>query len=447
MRIKPTSLLFLAVAVSLLSSCLNSDDDSDYNYYKDTGISAFTLGTMNRYLHTTTSSGADTVYKTTYTGSTYKMTIDHFGGRIFNTDSLPYGTDTKHVIATITSTNNGYILLKSATSDTLSYYSSTDSMDFSTPRTLRVVAQDGQRYVDYTVRLNARQVPVGTLAWQRKTTSAELTSLDNIKAVACGTRVYAFGSNGGETVGYYTDVNDGTTWTRLNATLPSDASIIAKDSGLYAIANGSVMRSSDGETWTTVASNSNIQQLIATSTKHIYALSSTNGTMPSGILSSADNGATWTEERLDDDAQLLPTSQIGYSTTATTTNDSIDRIMIVGRCSASSSETRTWTKLDDYSSYPMATEWSHVDNNGVNNYALPDWASFAITTYTGKPVALGTDGQSVSSLLQSLDGGLTWKESGYTLPESLTADSGKLAMTADSEGSLWIIANGEVWKN
>ncbi len=447
MRIRPTSLLILVVAASLLSSCLNSDDDSDYNYYKDTGISAFTLGTLNRYLHTTTTSGTDTVYKTTYTGSAYKMTIDHFGGRIFNTDSLPYGTDTKHVIATITSTNNGYILLKSATSDTLSYYSSTDSMDFSTPRTLRVVAQDGQRYVDYTVRLNARQVPAGTLAWQHKTSNDELTSLDNIKAIACGTRIYAFGGNGGNTIGYYTPINDGTAWTRLATSLPSDASIIAKDGNLYAFANGSVMRSPDGENWTVIASNSNIQQLVAASTKHIYALTGTTGTTPNGICQSADDGATWTDEQLDDDAQMLPSRQIAYSTTAITTNDSIDRVMIVGRDAASNSKVKTWTKLDDYSSYPMAAAWSYVDNNGVNNYALPDWTSFAITTYTGKPVALGTDGENVSSLLQSLDGGLTWKETGYTLPESLTAASGKLAMTTDSEGSLWIIADGEVWKN
>lgn len=163
MKLKLTSLVVLLAAACMLSSCLNSDDDTtEYNYSKDTAISAFTLGTLNRYLHTTSSTGADSIYKTTVTGSYYKMVIDQLGRQIYNTDSLPYGTDAKHVLATITAVNNGIILIKNVDSDSLRYYSSTDSIDFSTPRTVRIVSQDGQRYADYTVTLNVRKV-----RWER----------------------------------------------------------------------------------------------------------------------------------------------------------------------------------------------------------------------------------------------------------------------------------------
>ena len=56
MKIKFTSLVVLLSAVWMLSSCLGSDDDnSEYSYYKDTAISTFTLGTLNRTVHTTSS--------------------------------------------------------------------------------------------------------------------------------------------------------------------------------------------------------------------------------------------------------------------------------------------------------------------------------------------------------------------------------------------------------
>ena len=46
----------LLVAALSLISCLNSSDDST-TYYCDMAIKTFTLGTLNRYLHTTTSDG------------------------------------------------------------------------------------------------------------------------------------------------------------------------------------------------------------------------------------------------------------------------------------------------------------------------------------------------------------------------------------------------------
>ena len=155
----------LLTAALSLTSCLSSNDDSTTTY-NDMAITSFTLGTLNRYLHTTSSAGADSVYKTTYAGSTYKMSIDQIGHRIYNRDSLLRGTDPKHVICTVTTRNSGVVYVKSTTSDTLVYLNSgTDSIDLSVPRTFRVYASDGSGSRDYTVTLNVRRQDAGVFYW------------------------------------------------------------------------------------------------------------------------------------------------------------------------------------------------------------------------------------------------------------------------------------------
>ena len=152
--------------MTLLPSCLGSDDD-DTTYYDDAAITAFSMGTLNRYLTTTSSTGEDSVYKVTYAGSSFKMTIDQLGCRIFNNDSLPYGTDIKHVLCTVSTSHNAGVTIQSMTSDSLKLFSTSDSIDFSQPRILRVYSTDGAYQRDYTVTLSVRQLPQGTVVWTK----------------------------------------------------------------------------------------------------------------------------------------------------------------------------------------------------------------------------------------------------------------------------------------
>lgn len=147
----------------LLPSCLSDDDD--VTLYDDVAITSVTLGTLNRYLTTTASDGSDSVYKRTYAGSTVRLVIDQIGHRIYSATPLPMGTDLKHVVCTLTTKNNAIVAEKSLTSDSLRVVSSTDSLDFSVPRTLRVYATDGEHYRDYVMTLTVREQEAGTLVW------------------------------------------------------------------------------------------------------------------------------------------------------------------------------------------------------------------------------------------------------------------------------------------
>jgi len=157
---------FLA-AVLTLASCLGSND-SETTTYNDTAIKTFKLGTLNRYLHTKTKTGKDSVYKATYSASSYKVDIDQLNHRIFNCDSLLIGTDISRVVCTVTTVNNGIVYLKSMTSDSLTYFNSgTDSVDFSKPRIFRVLSTDGTSHRDYTVSLSVRQQAAGVFQWSK----------------------------------------------------------------------------------------------------------------------------------------------------------------------------------------------------------------------------------------------------------------------------------------
>lgn len=157
----------IMASVVLYTSCLGSSNESSGTTYNDMAITSFKLTTVNRHVHTTGKSGQDSVYTKTLSNPAV-FTIDQQTHNIYNTDSLPYGSDTKHVLATITSKNNGEILIKSLISDTLFWYSSTDSIDFSEPRHILVYAYDGSGYRDYTVTVNVHQVDNSKILWEQK---------------------------------------------------------------------------------------------------------------------------------------------------------------------------------------------------------------------------------------------------------------------------------------
>ncbi len=160
-------LCMMLLAPLVLASCLK-DNETSVEVHSDTAITAVTLGTLNRYTRTTSSkTGNDTIIKTTLAGSSYRLTIDQLGHAIFNRDSLPLGTDLKHVVlSSVLTKNGGVAFIKSLISDTLFYIRTTDSLDFSSPRTVRVVASNGIDYRDYTMKLSASTTKGTTFGWQ-----------------------------------------------------------------------------------------------------------------------------------------------------------------------------------------------------------------------------------------------------------------------------------------
>ena len=233
-----SALCALIIGTLSLTSCLNSSDDSDITYYNDTAITAFNLTTVNRYVHTTSKSGKDSVYKKTLS-SPVKFHIDQYKRVIYNTDSLNADCDLSHVLVTISAKNNGYVVIKSLISDTLFNYSSSDSLDFSQPREIRVYANDGSGYRAYQIVINKHQTTTGKLLWEKMATGSypvdqEKKRWEEIVAandqlgpfIGAGTKeAYAFNK---DMSAIMVSKDGGTEWTA--EVLDDDASLLPKES-------------------------------------------------------------------------------------------------------------------------------------------------------------------------------------------------------------------------
>lgn len=149
-------------------SCIGDSDES-VDLYDETCISSMSITAMNRLMYNIDKS----TYKVKVT-SFPTLTIDQKNFRIYNTDSLPYGSVMDRILVSIDKTAySGTILLKSIDGeDMYKIYNSADSIDFTKPREIRVLNTNGSKYRAYQVHLVAHQVPTDTILWEDKPTES-----------------------------------------------------------------------------------------------------------------------------------------------------------------------------------------------------------------------------------------------------------------------------------
>lgn len=438
----------------LLASCLSDDNDNNFVYYDDTAITSFSLGTVNQYLHTLSSEGEDSVYKVEITGSNYKFYIDQLKREIYNPDSLPVGTDAEHIICNVGSKNSGIVVIKNIDSDTLTYYSSSDSIDFTEPREFRVYSVGGSYYRAYKVSVNVHQEDPDSFRWNALPAETRFTSMTGMKAVSLNGKVFVFGSDGTATTALSSDASGA--WAELNPdiTLDADAykSITVKDDMLYTLNDGSVVASPDGITWTVQAAT-DMAQLIGAGTNKIYAVDAAG--MPA---SSGDNGVTWTADNVSGDKSKLPAYNAGLASVALNSDKTSERIIIAGNPAddafTSDSVAFVWSKIEEYS--PGSVEHSWMECNEENGYQLPRLTNLHMARYGDVLIAIGGKALGTSTatafgnIYFSQDNGLTWHTDGsYVMPEGFTNGSSDVfTITVDEENCLWIICggNGNVWR-
>ena len=70
------------------------------------------------------------------------------------------------------------------TSESLKYFYSTDSTDFSVPRDFNVYSNSGVAYRKYTVRVNVHKENAEDFVWKKMTTDNALAGLVGMRAVA-----------------------------------------------------------------------------------------------------------------------------------------------------------------------------------------------------------------------------------------------------------------------
>ena len=442
MKRKFFAFIALITATLSLSSCLSSDETT-VEYTHDTAITAFSLGSLDRY--TKTKAGKDTLLKANVKGSDYKFYIDQAQRLIYNVDSLPCGVRDTAILATISSKNNSPILLMdiNKTDSVAAYYSSSDSINFSKRRFIRVYSSDYSAYAQYQVTVNVHKELPYEFKWHELAqNNSQLAAFSDLKAVACGDDIYVFGKTAEGTQVLKSAINDGSAWSSImmNVNLSSDAyqSAVALEGKLYISDGGKVYASADAATWALVSSeNADVKQLIGASSKNLYAYNTA-----AGISVSKDKGVSWEQEKLDTDKAYLPTQNISMNVAGVLSAKDVENVMLLGTRDKALKDTvaTTWLRTVDYANEDGQWNYLEIENNKSGK--MP-WLDQVITCAADTGfVALGSNGK----WYKSQDAGLTWKQDAMVVLPAKFATEGRFAFCRDKQHYYWIIRNGYVWR-
>ena len=437
MKRKFFAFIALITATLSLSSCLSSDDDLNVEYTHDTAITAFSLGTLDQWGKTKDGT-KDSLYKAVVAGANYKFYIDQATRQIYNADSLPCGVRDTAILATISSKNSSPILLMdiNKTDSVAGYYSSSDSINFSKPRKIRVYSSDYSAYAQYKVTVNVHKELPYEFKWHELAqNNSQLAAFSDLKAVACGDDIYVFGKTAEGIKVLKSAINNGSAWSSItmDVGLSSDAyqSAVALDGKLYISDAGKVYASADAATWTLVFENADIKQLIGASSKNLYAYTAT------GISVSEDKGASWKAERLDTDAAYLPKQNISMNVAGVLSAKDVENVMLLG---TNDTIATTWLRTVDYANEDGQWNYLEIENNKSGK--MP-WLDQVITCAADTGfVALGSNGK----WYKSQDAGLTWKQDAMVVLPAKFATEGRFAFCRDKQHYYWIIRNGYVWR-
>ncbi len=449
-----------------LASCLG-DDTVQYDITSDAVISSFSIEDIVTEIASITSEGSDTTYLDTVTGDDYPFTIDQQLNRIYNKDSLPYGTDVTKVLTSLTM-SYGYTVtyVKSDGNDTL--WTSTDSIDFSSPVIFRAYALDGT-VRNYRVTLNVHQQDPDSLQWTEMNVSGFDLYTPYHKAVYYDGMMWI----------YYLDEDDGTlqVMTSADGTMwesqpvtnvglePDYTSLIVGNDALYMLFESKVYTSVDGLNWTAVDSDVSFSSLVAYSPllEELYAVS-----LDGSAIYTYD-GTDWVET--DETDSNFPVQNMSYATYRLTSNPGIERLTLVGLTAGKDSVAVVWSKLSN------ATNWEFVDRTHQLNigYFCPRLEKLA-TVYFGEHLIYAFGGASIynnleiasfQSIYVSGDDGMSWKEqtekvmfpviSGqegvYNPAREFTDRPAEFSYLVDDENYLWLFWNSnnvvttpEVWR-
>ena len=449
MKRKFLPFVLLVSTIFFVSSCLG-DGDEGVVYSNEVGITAFSLGTQKYVRDTIASTGADSTYQTTLDCSSYIFYIDQTKHEIYNPDSLPVGIDCKKIICSVTTKSSSVTLIKNVDSDTLQSFNSSDSIDFSSARTLRMVSLSGLATVDYTVKVNVHQQKPEVFQWKQATSCTDFALLTGMRALANNGKVYIVGRDASNLHIYAAAEDHTVSWTEVTPNVELDAdcykNMTVMAGQFYTCSGGALYTSTDAYTWTQVASSTGCpSQLLGSSDKKLYAL---NG---NSIVSSAD-GSTWTAEELDTQADSLPTGNYNLITRPILTNPGTNRVTLIG---TSEKTSKIWSKIEETDDDSENQAWNYIDVATDNRFRLPNMANLQITYYDNFMMAMGGQGigdsqgtAAFSTLYGSTDGGMTWRTKElYALPAGFNTQTNVFAFVADSKNYLWIVdSTGNVWR-
>ncbi len=436
------SLLLFAAVLVLNQSCLGHPESNDS---PEAAITSFTIGYYKVRIHDVTVDGHDTVAYAKEGGVMYPMTIDQLSGRIYNTDSLAYGSIVDRVTTSVYGTGTvGYRYTD--TTDVTYVWSLHDSIDFTRGLEFTILSTDGSFERRYKLDLNIRKVFPDSLRWSAPDT-AGFPEMTGLGAVMRSDTIRCFGINdSGDPIMAYRNVKSGNWSGAVNLSgLPLtgwNGQVTIVNGVFCTVASDVLYSSEDGTAWTAVKSGISSIANSGNECGMLVALGSGNM-----VLSTADLQA-W--DTIQSTPQGFPDTLSYLFSYPLATNSNLSRYVLTGICSQDTVNASVWTMITG------DTVWTRTEIPANGELCLPAMDNLQVIRYDGSLFALG---RGLYSFRQSKDNATTW----YTcnrfaydysswnrymqLPLELNGYDGDFACITDNYGGIWIMTQaGKVWR-
>lgn len=399
-----TSLVCPLIGALLMVSCLSNDDVEKSS---EVALLSFGIKDLKTQYTFKKEDGTDSTYTVVLSGSTVGFTIDQTNRRVYNTDSIVYGTNVEDVLVNVKADGDVCYFKPNGEVGSME-----DSIDFTSPVTFRVTSYDEKFYRDYKVSINVHQVDPKETTWN-EFKETNIPCLNAQKAFVKGDSLYVIGIDADGV--YYTasaalsDASDWTT-TELEGIEGTGLSALLVDGFFYLKTDAGTYRSEDAVEWVVVADEAEPSTL-PTDMEHVIALF----------------------------RQPL------------ITNPNITRTIVIATPEATDTCAQVWTQL--------STEDKPIEigSNGNNIYGCPNLENLVVIQYADKMYAFG--GKSMGNrkeplaafgaCYESRDNGITWKvnEEAFSLPKEFAGYETESFSTATDGEYVWVMwSSGSVWR-
>ena len=455
------SLLWIAAVVTLVSSCLGTEDiaePSAYNLVRSCQFGAPVVAYTSDMVRDAKGQMVEVRDTVSYPAENFTFTIDQVARMIYLRDSLPYGSRIDKMPITITSAGAYGVLLEDEGNggERETVWNSTDSLDLTEPVRIKVYASDEVSARVYTIKVSVHQVEPDSLVWHKVSDSF------SSGAVTGSTRTLVLGdelvtlaaTDGGVAVYKNSWRNPSASWTEtlLGADM-ADAVVGSAQvfGGQILVVNsaGRVMASADGISWSEMALGGTVEALVGAVTvdgvDNLVAIVDDGGTRQFRLTG---DGQSWT-----DDAGAVPEAfPIGNFTgfeLPLATNSRQHRLCVMGaedpEAALNDTTSFAWYTLD-------GIRWTEME--GASTLRLPKLELPTLLHYAGETWAFGTgEDEKLTRLFTSEDYGLVWREKTRDARLDYSFE-GRTAYSAavDGDGWLWMVfssedgRNDEVWR-
>ena len=431
--------IIASVLITLLfSSCLSSSNDETV-VGDECAITSMVIGTLNRTVTTKKSTGEDTSYVTTLSGSVYPMYIDQINREIYNPDSLPLGTDVKKVVFSSISADGSVAYRKDSGADTI--YSSTDSLDFTSPRLFTCYAYSGEQKLTYKVHVNVHQVNPEAFVWNKVGVFNQLSEATEVKAFCKDSTIFVFAQTNSGTFLMKVSENGTEIAEReaITGSVPAKLHDIQMFNGkFYGISNHEPVVSEDGKSWSQLSgANVSLSAMVCVSEALIFATDNT------GLYHSTDC-ISWVKDTLDSSSDYLPQENYASSYTPMSFNKNFQYVFFSGNDASGNSV--LWKKVIDKEN-KNDDVWSYYPSSEEIRYPLPKLPSAAMISYDDKTIYLGCKNDTVSSFYVTQDAGRTWIPDTVTYIHPYKMAATAVGCTVDDRNFIWLICagSGQIW--